>query len=68
MSVQIVIALNMYDELEKKGVILDHVSLGKLLGVPVVPTVSSRGKGISAQYLDIELLENDKEYSKSITC
>ena len=47
MGVQIVIALNMYDELEKKGDRLDHISLGKLLGIPVVPTVSSRGQGIS---------------------
>ena len=119
MGVQVVIALNMYDELEKKGDILDYISLGKLLGVPVIPTVSSKGKGIknlfdkiievyenrdpvvrhihinygteiensicaiqskikieenraftniiSARYLAIELLENDKEYSKSIT-
>ena len=29
MGVQIVIALNMYDELEKKGDVLDYVSLGK---------------------------------------
>lgn len=119
MGVQIVIALNMYDELGKKGDILDYVSLGKLLGVPVIPTVSSKGKGIrqlfdkiaevyenrdpvvrhihinygteiedsicaiqskikidenraftniiSARYLAIELLENDKEFSKNIT-
>lgn len=119
MGVQVVIALNMYDELEKKGDLLDHVSLGRLLGVPVMPTVSSKGKGIrelfdkiievyevrepvvrhihinygseiensicaiqskikiegnraftniiSARYLAIELLENDKEFSKSIT-
>jgi ferrous iron transport protein B len=46
MGVQIVIALNMYDELEKKGDVLDHISLGKLLGVPIIPTVSSKGKGI----------------------
>ncbi len=119
MGIQIVIALNMYDELGKKGDVLDHVSLGMLLGIPVVPTVSSKGKGIkelfdkiidvyenrdptvrhihinygsviedsicilqskikreenraftniiSARYLSIELLENDREYSKSIT-
>jgi ferrous iron transport protein B len=119
MGVQMVIALNMSDELEKKGDKLDHVSLGRLLGIPVVPTVSSRGKGIkelfdqiirvyenseplvrhihinygieiensicsisskikirenaaftnlvSARYLAIELLENDKEFSRSIT-
>jgi ferrous iron transport protein B len=119
MGVQMVIALNMYDELEKRGDILDHISLGQLLGVPVIPTVSSRGKGIkelfdsiiavyenrdplvrhihinygteiensitaiqarikveenrsftniiSARYLAIELLDNDKEYSENIT-
>lgn len=119
MGVQIVIALNMYDELEKKEDILDYGSLEKLLGVPIIPTVSSKGKGIrklfdkiievyearepvvrhihinygteiensicsiqskikieenrsftniiSARYLAIELLENDKEFSKSIT-
>ena len=32
MGVQIVIALNMYDELEKKGDILDYNSLGSFLG------------------------------------
>jgi ferrous iron transport protein B len=119
MGIQVVVALNMYDELEKKGDVLDWVSLGKLLGVPVIPTVSSKGKGIknlfdkvievyentepvvrhihinygteiensicalqskikieenraftniiSARYLAIELLENDTEFSKSIT-
>jgi ferrous iron transport protein B len=119
MGVQMVIALNMYDELNKKGDVLDYLSLGKLLGVPLIPTVSSKGKGIkklfdkiievyenrepvvrhihinygteiensvcaiqskikieenraftniiSARYLAIELLENDKEFSRSIT-
>jgi ferrous iron transport protein B len=119
MGVQLVIALNMYDELEKKGDKLDHVSLGRLLGIPVVPTVSSKGRGItelfdkiievyenrdpavrhihinygteiensisaiqsrikieenrtftnivSARYLAIELLENDREYSGHIS-
>ena len=119
MGVQMVIALNMFDELEKKRDMLDFMSLGRLLGVPVIPTVSSRGTGIkelfeaiikvyenrdpvvrhihinygieienslctirskinikenaaftnivSSRYLAIELLENDREFSKSIT-
>ncbi len=46
MGVQMVIALNMHDELEKRGDVLDHKSLGNLLGVPVIPTVSSKGKGL----------------------
>lgn len=59
MGVQVVIALNMFDELEKKGDILDYKALGQLLGIPVVPTVSSKGKGIK-QLFDkiIEIYEN----------
>jgi ferrous iron transport protein B len=119
MGVQTVIALNMYDEFEKKGDLLDHLTLGKMLGVPIIPTVSSKGTGIgelfdkiieiyenrdplvrhvhinygkeiedsiaaiqskikieenraftniiSSRYLSIELLENDKEFSKNIS-
>lgn len=47
MNRSMVIGLNMYDELEKTNARLDYCHLGKLLGVPVVPTVASQGKGIS---------------------
>ncbi len=46
MDLRIVIALNMYDEILKKGDRLDHQMLGQLMGIPIVPTVSTRGKGI----------------------
>jgi ferrous iron transport protein B len=46
MNIKVVIALNMFDELEAKGDKLDYVQLGKLLGFPIVPTVASKGKGI----------------------
>ncbi len=47
MNLRVVMALNMYDELEAKGDRLDVATLGQLLGMPVVPTVSRSGKGIS---------------------
>ncbi len=47
MDIKVVIALNMYDELIKKGDRFDYASLGKMIGVPMVPTVGSRGKGIN---------------------
>lgn len=40
-----VIALNMFDELEKTGAVFDYDSLGKMIGVPMVPTVSKDGEG-----------------------
>ena len=46
MNLRVVIALNMYDELQHKGDKLDVKQLGYLLGVPVCPTVSRDGQGI----------------------
>ena len=47
MNLRVVMALNMYDELNAKGDKLDIKQLGYLLGMPVVPTVSRNGKGIT---------------------
>ena len=46
MNLRVVMALNMYDELQHKGDKLDTKQLGKLLGMPVCPTVSRDGQGI----------------------
>ncbi|MBD9094242.1 MAG: ferrous iron transport protein B [Bacteroides oleiciplenus] len=46
MNVRMVMALNMYDELEASGNTLDYMTLSQLFGVPMVPTVSRTGKGI----------------------
>ncbi len=45
MNVRTVVALNMYDELEQTGDKLDYKMLGKLLGIPFVPTVAKRRIG-----------------------
>ena len=47
MNLRVVMALNMFDELQAKGDRLDIRQLGWLLGMPVVPTVSRTGDGIS---------------------
>lgn len=43
---RIVVALNMYDELEASGAHLDYDCLGRMLGVPMVPVVARSGKGL----------------------
>lgn len=50
MNLRVVMALNMYDELEAKGDKIDVGQLGHLLGVPVRPTVSRDGQGIDALF------------------
>lgn len=46
MHVPVIMALNMFDELEKKRAKLDLEHLGIMLGMPIVPTIGSKGKGL----------------------
>ena len=59
MNLRVIMALNMYDELKAKGDELDITTLGHLLGMPLVPTVSKTGEGIHDLFDKvIELYEN----------
>ena len=60
MNLRVVMALNMYDELQAKGDKLDTTTLGHLLGMPVIPTVSRSGKGIDKLFdTVIQIYENN---------
>ncbi|MFP4370190.1 MAG: ferrous iron transport protein B [Candidatus Kapaibacterium sp.] len=53
MDLQMIVALNMYDELTKRGDEFKYEELGKMLGIPMVPTVSSKGKGVKELFARI---------------
>lgn len=56
MGAPLVLALNMTDLAERRGVRIDVQALSRRLGVPVVPIVASRGKGLEklvAAVLDV---------------
>ena len=42
-----VVALNMVDLAERDGLVIDHLALEQALGVPVVPTVAVRRRGLA---------------------
>lgn len=46
-GIPIVVALNMMDEAEKRGMEIDVPGLSRLLGVPVVPTIGVKKIGVS---------------------
>lgn len=64
---RIVVALNMYDELDASGATLDYDSLGRMLGVPMVPVEARNHKGIET-LLDtvIAVYENRDERVRHI--
>ena len=59
MNLKVVMALNMYDELKKRGDRIDTKWLGHLLDIPICPTVCRTGEGIP-QLLDtvLEVADN----------
>ncbi len=61
MDIRVVMALNMFDELQQKNDRLDYLTLGKILGIPVVPTVSSRGTGIKELFDRIIEVYEDRD-------
>lgn len=66
-SPKMVIALNMYDELERSGASFDHEALGEMIGIPMIPVVAPTGQGIE-QLLDaiISVYENQDQRVRHI--
>lgn len=46
MGKPVIVALNMMDDVERNGIKIDIDKLSELLGVPVIPTVAVKGKGL----------------------
>ena len=67
MNVMMVMALNMYDELEASGNRLDYEKLSELIGVPIVPTIGRRGTGIEKLFhVIIESYEGSDYVTKGV--
>jgi ferrous iron transport protein B len=59
LGVPLVIALNMIDVAEKRGIRIDTEKLSQLAGVPVIPIIARTGKGVA------ELLETVQAISRA---
>ena len=64
MDYRVVMALNMYDELEASGAELDIAYLGTLLGIPIVPTIG-RDKTGTESLLD-KVIEVNEDRDKTV--
>ena len=66
MDMRIVCALNMFDESEHRGDTLHYRQLGSLLGVPMVPTVFTTGRGVD-ELLSTIITVFEQDISSSAT-
>lgn len=67
LSQRVVVALNMYDELDATGAKLDYEKLGSMIGIPMVPTVAKTGKDLD-KLLDtiIEMFEGANKSARHV--
>lgn len=61
MDIKVVIALNMYDELKKQGDKFNYIELGRMLGIPIIPTVAAIGVGVDNLFDKIIDVYEDKD-------
>ncbi len=64
MDVRTVMALNMYDEFLDRKHKFDFKSLARMIGIPIVPTIGSKGSGINGLFDIIIDIFNDKEKTR----
>jgi ferrous iron transport protein B len=68
MGKNLVIALNMVDEAEKREMKFDVAAMSRALGVPVVPTVASRDNGTEAVIKEaVKAIERKRVYQNPLT-
>jgi ferrous iron transport protein B len=61
LNLKLVVALNMYDELNQNDK-LDYKTFGKMIGVPMVPTVGYKGKGLAMLFAAVIDKFNESEF------
>ncbi len=61
MDIKVVMALNMFDELKKKDDKFDYEHFGKMTGIPVVPTISTKGEGIKDVFRKVIDVYEDRD-------
>lgn len=61
MDIKVVVALNMFDELQALGDKFNYKDLGRMIGIPMVPTVGSKGKGITDLFDTVINVYTDKD-------
>ncbi len=61
MDIKVVMALNMFDEFSEKGDKFDYEHLGKMIGIPIIPTVAAKGVGINELFERIIQVYEDED-------
>jgi ferrous iron transport protein B len=65
LEVPMILCLNMMDEAQRKGIQIDAQKLSNLLGVPVIPTIATTGKGLKELFIEVLKVREERRIGKS---
>lgn len=65
LQVPMVLCLNMMDEAQRKGIQIDAQKLSNLLGVPVIPTIATTGKGLKELFIEVLRVREERRIGKT---
>jgi ferrous iron transport protein B len=66
LNIPMVLCLNMIDEAERKGVIINADALSEHLGIPVIKTIASKGMGIKELFDEAQRMIYSRKLSKPV--
>ena len=73
MNLRVIVALNKFDAMQAEGSMLDYQTLSRLLGTPIVPTVSLKSEGVEHLlhlainiYEGADFLDDEGEVNKEV--
>ncbi|MGQ9695772.1 MAG: ferrous iron transport protein B [Thermodesulfobacteriota bacterium] len=66
LEVPMVLCLNMMDEAQRKGIQIGFKKLAELLGIPVIPTIAVKGKGLKELFNEVIKVYENKRKGKII--
>jgi ferrous iron transport protein B len=64
LEVPMILCLNMMDEAQRKGIQIDPKKLSTILGIPVIPTIATTGKGLKELFTEVLKVWKEKERGK----
>jgi ferrous iron transport protein B len=66
LEVPMVLCLNMMDEAQRKGIQIDVHKLSNLLGIPVIPTIATTGKGLRELFIEVVSVYDKNKKGKTL--
>ena len=61
-----VLCLNMMDEAQRKGINIDTQKLSEILGIPVIPSIATTGKGLKELFNEVMKVWEEKKKRKPL--